>query len=104
MTTPMVGASLTAPPTPLPQQIPRLENGDRLTRDEFERRYAAMPHVKQAELLEGIVHMPSPVRIDQHGRSSAGWRRRPAPNSRPVCGPSPLDRLSGNNERVGYPR
>ena len=71
MTTPMVGASLTAPPTPLPQQIPRLENGDRLTRDEFERRYAAMPHVNQAELLEGIVHMPSPVRIDQHGKPHA---------------------------------
>ncbi len=50
-----------------PQPIPPLENGDRLTRDEFERRYHAMPHVRKAELIEGVVHMPSPVRIEQHG-------------------------------------
>ena len=37
-----------------------LENGDRLTRAEFERRYDAMPHVKKAELIEGEVYMPSP--------------------------------------------
>lgn len=42
-------------------QPPRLENGDRLTRHEFERRYAAMPGIKKAELIEGVVHMPSPV-------------------------------------------
>jgi len=47
--------------------IPPLENGDRLTREEFERRYNAMPHVKKAELIRGIVHMPSPVRQRQHG-------------------------------------
>jgi Uma2 family endonuclease len=45
-----------------------LENGDRLTRGEFERRWDAMPEIKQAELIEGIVYMPSPVRYDQHGR------------------------------------
>jgi Uma2 family endonuclease len=45
-----------------------LENGDRLTRAEFERRYQAMPEVKKAELIEGIVHMPSPVRSKRHGR------------------------------------
>jgi Uma2 family endonuclease len=44
-----------------------LENGDRLTRAEFERRYRAMPQIKKAELIEGIVHMPSPVRIQRHG-------------------------------------
>ena len=44
------------------QEIPLLENGDRLTRPEFEGRYAAMPQVKKAELIEGIVYMPSPVR------------------------------------------
>ncbi|HTU90233.1 MAG TPA: Uma2 family endonuclease [Gemmataceae bacterium] len=42
-------------------RVPPLENGDRLTRPEFERRYAAMPHVKKAELIEGVVYMPSPV-------------------------------------------
>jgi Uma2 family endonuclease len=34
-----------------------------LTRAEFERRYRAMPGVKKAELIEGIVYMPSPVRM-----------------------------------------
>ena len=46
--------------------IPPLVDGDRLTRDEFERRYDAMPGLKKAELIEGVVHMPSPVRLDQH--------------------------------------
>jgi Uma2 family endonuclease len=46
---------------------PPLENGDRLTRAEFERRYDAMPGLKKAELIEGEVYMPSPVR---HGRHS----------------------------------
>ena len=44
-----------------------LENGDRLTRREFERRYAARPDIKKAELIEGVVHMPSPVRFAGHG-------------------------------------
>jgi Uma2 family endonuclease len=39
-----------------------LESGDRLTRAEFERRYEAMPHLKKAELIEGVVLMPSPIR------------------------------------------
>ena len=30
-----------------------LENGDRLTRREFERRYAARTDIKKAELIEG---------------------------------------------------
>ena len=46
---------------PVPE-IPPLENGDMLTREEFERRYEAMPHVKKAELIEGRVYMPAPVR------------------------------------------
>ena len=51
--------------------FPPLTNGDRLTRVEFERRYEAMPHLKRVELIEGIVYMPSPVRLDQHGRPHA---------------------------------
>ena len=47
---------------------PPLENGDRLTRAEFERRYAAMPDVKKAELIQGVVYMGSPVRFRAHGR------------------------------------
>ena len=42
--------------------------GDRLTRAEFERRYSAMPAVKKAELIEGVVYMPSPVSHQNHGR------------------------------------
>src|SRR4051794_18897553 len=41
-------------------EIPPLQNGDRLTRAEFERRYEAMPHLKKAELIEGVVYIPSP--------------------------------------------
>lgn len=36
--------------------IPPLENGDRLTRQEFERRFDAMTHLKHAELIEGVVY------------------------------------------------
>jgi Uma2 family endonuclease len=57
-------------------RILRLENGDRLTRAEFERRYQGMPDVKKAELIEGIVYMASPVRARRHGRPHAammGW-------------------------------
>jgi len=48
------------------RKLPPLENGDRLTRAEFERRYQAMAKVKKAELIEGIVHMPSPVSFEYH--------------------------------------
>ena len=56
--------------------IPPLENGDKLTRHEFERRYHAMPNLKKAELIEGVVYMASPVRAKQHGKPHArimGW-------------------------------
>jgi Uma2 family endonuclease len=48
-------------------RVPKLHAGDVLTRDEFERRYAAMPDLKKAELIEGVVHVGSPVRYVQHG-------------------------------------
>ncbi|MBE9142037.1 Uma2 family endonuclease [Planktothrix mougeotii] len=51
--------------------IPPLENGDQLTRAEFERRYSAMPHQKKAELIEGVVYMASPLRITNHGNPHA---------------------------------
>jgi Uma2 family endonuclease len=47
-------------------KLPPLENGDRLTRPEFERRYQAMPHIKKAELIEGVVYMASPLRFEPH--------------------------------------
>ena len=44
-----------------------LENGDRLTRREFERRYATRPDIKKAELIEGVVYMSAAVRLTSHG-------------------------------------
>ncbi|MGE0826403.1 MAG: Uma2 family endonuclease [Candidatus Binatia bacterium] len=58
------------------RDTPPLENGDQLTRPEFERRYEAMPHLKKAELIEGVVYVPSPVRYEGHGRQHSmlnGW-------------------------------
>ncbi|MBW4591717.1 MAG: Uma2 family endonuclease [Brasilonema angustatum HA4187-MV1] len=52
-------------------KLPPLESGDRLTRHEFERRYQTMPHVKKAELIEGVVYLASPVRVKSHGRPHA---------------------------------
>ena len=50
------------------RHLPPLESGDRLTRPEFERRYAAAPQIKKAELIEGIVYVASPLRHEQHGK------------------------------------
>lgn len=55
---------------------PLLQSGDRLGAAEFLRRYSAMPEVKKAELINGIVYMASPVRAKQHGTPDAivqGW-------------------------------
>ena len=55
--------------------VPPLESGDRLGAVEFLRRYEAMPDVKKAELIEGTVYMPSPVRM-AHGAPDSliqGW-------------------------------
>src|ERR1043165_7477610 len=57
-------------------RILTLETGDHLTREEFERRYQAMPDVNKAELSEGVVYMPSPVIHKQHGKPHfdfIGW-------------------------------
>jgi Uma2 family endonuclease len=54
---------------------PPLRNGDRLSRDEFMRRWEAMPDLKWAELIDGIVYMPSPISVihsDYQGRIT-GW-------------------------------
>lgn len=51
--------------------IPPLVAGDRLSRDEFHRRYLAMPHIKKAELIEGVVYVPSPVSLTGHSAPHA---------------------------------
>jgi hypothetical protein len=59
----------TTPPTdPRAETIPPLRAGDRLSREEVERRYDAMPPGTRAELLEGVEIMPSPVRFRHHGQ------------------------------------
>jgi hypothetical protein len=54
---------------------PPLQAGDRLTRDEFLRRWEEHPEIKFAELIGGVVYMPSPL-TRKHGvtdNSAAGW-------------------------------
>jgi Uma2 family endonuclease len=57
--TPYVGQPAVVP-------VPPLTNGDQLTQAEFLRRYSAMPHLNDAELIEGTVYMPSPVTHEHH--------------------------------------
>src|SRR5262249_38928913 len=59
-------SSAETPQTAARRVLP-LEPGDRLSREEFERRYDAMPNLRKAELIEGVVYMPSPVRFRRHG-------------------------------------
>lgn len=63
-------------PSQLPA-VPTLENGDRLTGPEFERRYEAMPDLSKAELIEGVVHLPpAALRFRSHGQPHSrlnGW-------------------------------
>lgn len=57
-------------------EIPPLESGDRLTREEFIRRYDAMPELKKAELIDGIVYMPAALRFVPHAEPHGniiGW-------------------------------
>jgi Uma2 family endonuclease len=53
-------------------QVVRLlfEPGDRLSLDEFLERWEQMPELKFAELIDGVVHMPSPVSIEHGDRDS----------------------------------
>jgi Uma2 family endonuclease len=86
----------------LDKALPVLENGDRLTRAEFERRYNAMPQLKKAELIEGVVYVPSPVRHRQHGLPHAhlvGWLFHYAANTPGVeVGDNSSVRLDLDNE------
>jgi Uma2 family endonuclease len=59
------------------QSIPLfLENGDRISRAEFERRSALMPGVKKIELIEGIVYVAAALRYRSHAQPHGimmGW-------------------------------
>lgn len=83
-------------------KIPPLESGDRLSRSEFERRYHAMPHLKKAELIEGVVYVASPLRAQAHGSPHAhiitwlGVYESATPGVK--CYDNPTVRLDGDNE------
>jgi len=73
---PVIAKSSTHHAAPRFVTPPPLEPGDRLSRREFERRYEAMPGLKKAELIEGVVFMPSPVHYKGHGQPHShiiGW-------------------------------
>lgn len=53
-----------------------LITGEQLSRAEFERRWDAMPDLKRAELVEGVVSMSAALRANQHGDPhflAVGW-------------------------------
>lgn len=54
--------------TPTRSIPPFLENGDRLSRAEFERRSALMPESKKVELIEGVVHVAAALRYRAHAQ------------------------------------
>jgi hypothetical protein len=59
----------------LPSPLTILENGDRLNREEFERRYTES-NIKKAELIEGIVYVASALRFTSHAKPHGqlfGW-------------------------------
>jgi len=45
---------------------PLLDSGDHLDAEEFLHRYEAMPGLKKAELIDGVVYVPSPTRWNVH--------------------------------------
>ncbi len=58
-------------PTATIEVSPPLQNGDQLTRAEFERRYHAHFELKKAELIEGVVYVPSPIHYQRHSQPHA---------------------------------
>ncbi|MCC5899697.1 MAG: Uma2 family endonuclease [Phormidium sp. BM_Day4_Bin.17] len=81
---------------------PPLENGDRLSYREFERRYAAMPQHQKAELVEGVVYMASPLRFTTHAKPHADlmgllWTYKMATPPTEM-GIEPTVRLDSDNE------
>src|SRR5208282_5881951 len=61
-----VEPSVPAAPPPPTRKLPPLQNGDHLTRVEFERRWDAIPELTRAELIEGRVYVAPPTSIPGH--------------------------------------
>ena len=60
---------------PKPRALPPLKAGQRLDRATFHERYEAMPADTKAELVGGVVHLPSPLSNDhgEHDNDVSGW-------------------------------
>ncbi len=82
--------------------VPSLESGDRLTQPEFHRRYSAMNRIRKAELVNGIVFMSSPVRMQSHAlphRMVIAWLSQyEAHNPDTQCGDNATLILHNQNE------
>jgi Uma2 family endonuclease len=80
---------------------PLLLNGDHLTLPEFERRYGAMPEIKKAELIEGIVVMSPPISNthgEAHGTITYLLKSYAQATPRVSCSSNASVRLDGKNE------
>ena len=67
--------TVSAPSARTVPHLPYLEAGDHLDQATFHARYEAMPAEFRAELIAGVVFVPSPLR-KEHGRHHAlvmGW-------------------------------
>ena len=83
---------------PDPRVQPPLEAGQRLDQPTFHARYEAMPPRTRAELIGGVVHMPSPLRYD-HGGSSflvVVWLGHYRKHTRGVRGADNVTAILGN--------
>ena len=54
------------PPGPVFHPRLPMQAGDHLSAEDFERRYEMMRDLKKAELIAGVVYMPSPVLFEDH--------------------------------------
>src|ERR1700687_6429290 len=58
---------MSAPRVSSNRRLPPLEPGDHLDQGTFHARYEVSPEHVRAELIEGVVHIPSPLKA-RHGR------------------------------------
>ncbi len=82
---------------------PLLAAGDRMDQPTFHARYRAMPPGTRAELIDGVVHMPSPVGVP-HGRAhvpTVSWLVSYQENT---LGVEVLDNASTALGRTGEPQ
>ena len=63
----ITGSNLAMLNATIQPSVKPLENGDRLNRVEFERRYKLLPPHKKAELINGVVYMAAALRYKSHG-------------------------------------